>query len=118
MKKIKLVAIFLGLCCSSLLAQYDTKIVEKNSMYQVELTEVSDDYSKVTVYDGMIKEKAEAVKDSLDKIYNLKNNQLEEDLEIYAQEIEMLTQQLKEARRAKRKIERKIKRRDERKTNK
>ena len=118
MKKIKLVAILIGLCCSSLLAQWDTKIVEKNSMYQVELTEVSDGFSKVTIYDEMIKEKAEAVKDSLDRIYNLKNNQLEEDLEMCNSDIFLLQESLKEARRAKRKIERKIKRRDERKANK
>ena len=118
MKKIKLVAIFLGLYSSSLSAQYDTKIVEKNSLYQVELTEFSDGFSKVTIYDGVAKEKAEAIKDSLDVIYNFKNNQLEEDLEMYLQEVEMLTMQLKEAKRAKRKIERRIKRRNERKANK
>lgn len=118
MKKIKLVGIILGIYSSILSAQYDTKIVEKNSLYQVELTEFSDGFSKVTIYDGMVKEKAEAIKDSLDKIYNFKNNQLEEDLEMYLQEVEMLTMQLKEAKRSKRKIERRIKRRDERKTNK
>tara|TARA_R110002072_G_scaffold85763_2_gene194006 strand:- start:1382 stop:1738 length:357 start_codon:yes stop_codon:yes gene_type:complete len=118
MKKIKLVAIFLGLYSSSLSAQYDTKIVEKNSLYQVELTEISDAYSIKVVYSDLIKEKAQFIKDSLDLIYNFKNNQLEEDLEMYNQEVEMLTMQLKEAKRAKRKIERKIKRRNERKANK
>lgn len=118
MKKIKLVAIFFGLYSSILSAQYDTKIVEKNSLYQVELTEFSDGFYKVTIYDLMVKEKAETIKDSLDRIYNFKNNQLEEDLEMYLQEVEMLTMQLKEVKRAKRKIERKIKRRNERKENK
>ena len=118
MKKIKLVGIILGIYSSILSAQYDTKIVEKNSLYQVELTEFSDGFSKVTIYDGMVKEKAEAIKDSLDVIYNLKNNQLEEDLEMYNSDIFLLQQSLIDAKRAKRKIERKIKRRDERKGNK
>jgi len=118
MKNIKLVAIIIVLYSSILSAQYDTKIIEKNSLYQVELTEFSDGFCKVTIYDGMVKEKAESIKDSLDRIYNFKNNQLEEDLEMYLQEIEILSQQLKDAKKAKRKIERKIKRRDERKVNK
>ncbi|HAW04289.1 MAG TPA: hypothetical protein DCW83_06350 [Saprospirales bacterium] len=118
MNKIKLVAIILGLYGSNLAAQWDTKIIQKDSLYEVKLTETSDAYSIMIVYDGMIKEKAEEIKDSLDLIYNSKNNQLEEDFEMYNQEVEILSQQLKEAKAGKRKIERRIKRRDEKKVAK
>ena len=118
MNKIKLLAIILSLYSLNLAAQWDTKIIQKDSLYEVKLTETSDAYSIMIVYDGLIKEKAEEIKDSLDVIYNSKNAQLEQDLEMYTQEVEILSQQLKEAKAEKRKIERRIKRREEKKENK
>ena len=96
-------------------AQYRVHIIQEDSLHRVQLTEYAEDYDKVTTFSRMDVKDARSMRDSLKVIYNSKDQQLEEDLNNYLQDIEMLQAQLKDAKSAKNRIEKRIKRRDDRK---
>ena len=96
-------------------AQYRVQLVQEDSLHRVKLTEFGDDYDRVTTFSRMDVKDARAMRDSLKIIYNSKEQQLDEELNNYLQEIEMLQEQIKEAKSAKSKVERQIKRIEDRK---
>tara|TARA_R110001606_G_C15154008_1_gene626137 strand:+ start:401 stop:766 length:366 start_codon:yes stop_codon:yes gene_type:complete len=118
MKKSLLLSALFLVSLSYCNAQYRVQLVQEDSLHRVKLTEFGDDYDRVTTFSKMDIKDARTVRDSLKTIYNSKDEQLEEDLANYLQEIQMLQVQLKEAKSAKNKIERKIKIREEKKVAK
>jgi hypothetical protein len=102
----------------SLSAQYQIKIIEEDSLHRVKVTEFGDDYDKIILFEEMSIKEARAMRDSLDIIYKSIDEQLEEDLQMYIEEIEVIEDQLKQANKSKQKIEKKIKKRDDRKARK
>jgi hypothetical protein len=102
----------------SLSAQYQIKIIEEDSLHRVKVTEFGDDYDKIILFEEMSIKEARAMRDSLDIIYKSIDEQLEEDLQMYIEEIEVIEDQLKQANKSKQKIEKKIKKRDDRKASK
>ena len=118
MKKTITISALLLAFSVGLSAQYQIKIIEEDSLHRVKLTQFGDDYDNIVLFEKMAIKEARAMRDSLDIIYNSKDEQLEEDLQMYIQDIEMIEDQLKQANKSKNKIERKIARRDERKANK
>ena len=99
-------------------AQYKVQIVQEDSLHRVQLTEYAEEYDKVTTFSRMEVKDARSMRDSLKVIYNSKDQQLEEGLNNYLQDIEMLQAQLKWAKSEKNRIEKRIKRRDDRKASK
>jgi len=102
----------------SLSAQYQIKIIEEDSLHRVKVTEFGDDYDRIILFEEMSIKEARAMRDSLDIIYKSIDEQLEEDLQMYIEEIEVIEDQLKQANKSKQKIEKKIKKRDDRKASK
>jgi len=118
MKKLITISALLLAFTLSVSAQYQIKIVEEDSLHRVKVTQFGDDYDKIILFEKMEIKAARAVRDSLDLIYTSIDDQLDEDLQMYIQEIEMIQDQLKQAKADKSKVERKIKRRDDRKASK
>lgn len=114
MKKSILSALFLVVLnyCN---AQYRVQLVQEDSLHRVKLTEFGDDYDRVTTFSKMDIKDARTMRDSLKTIYNTREQQLDEELNNYIQEIEMLQERIKEAKSEKNKIERQIKRIEDRK---
>jgi len=96
-------------------AQYRVQVVQEDSLHRVKLTEYGDDYDRVTTFSRMAIKDARTMRDSLKIIYNTREQQLDQELNNYIQEIEMLQEQIKETKSAKNKIERQIKRIEDRK---
>ena len=116
-KLITLSALLLALSVG-LSAQYQIKIIEEDSLHRVKLTQFGDDYDKIILFEEMSIKDARAMRDSLDIIYKSIDEQLEEDLQMYIEEIELMEEQLKQANKSKQKVEKKIKKRDDRKASK
>ena len=115
MRKLTIISALLLAFTLSVSAQYQIKIVEEDSLHRVKVTQFGDDYDKIMLFEKMAIKDARAVRDSLDLIYTSIDDKLEEDLQMYIKEIEMIQEQLKQAKADKNKVERKIKRRDDRK---
>jgi hypothetical protein len=118
MKKLITLSALLLAFSLSLSAQYQIKIIEEDSLHRVKVTEFGDDYDKIILFEEMSIKEARAMRDSLDIIYKSIDEQLEEDLQMYIEEIEVIEDQLKQANKSKQKIEKKIKKRDDRKASK
>ena len=115
MRKLTIISALLLAFTLSVSAQYQIKIVEEDSLHRVKVTQFGDDYDKIILFEKMAIKDARAVRDSLDLIYTSIDDKLEEDLQMYIKEIEMIQEQLKQAKADKNKVDRKIKRRDDRK---
>jgi len=118
MRKLITISALLLAFTLSVSAQYQIKIVEEDSLHRVKVTQFGDDYDKIILFEKMAIKDARVVRDSLDLIYTSIDDKLDEDLQMYIQDIEMIQDQLKQAKADKSKVERKIKRRDDRKANK
>jgi len=118
MKKLITISALLLAFTLSVSAQYQIKIIEEDSLHRVKLTQFGDDYDKIILFEEMSIKEARAMRDSLDIIYKSIDEQLEEDLQMYIEEIELMEEQLKQANKSKQKVEKKIKKRDDRKANK
>jgi hypothetical protein len=118
MKKLITLSALLLAFSLSLSAQYQIKIIEEDSLHRVKVTQFGDDYDNIILFEEMSIKEARAMRDSLDIIYKSIDEQLEEDLQMYIEEIEMIEDQLKQANKSKQKVEKKIKKRDDRKASK
>ena len=118
MKKLITISALLLALSVGLSAQYQIKIIEEDSLHRVKLTQFGDDYDKIILFEEMSIKDARAMRDSLDIIYKSIDEQLEEDLQMYIEEIELMEEQLKQANKSKQKVEKKIKKRDDRKASK
>ena len=115
MRKLTIISALLLAFTLSVSAQYQIKIVTEDSLHRVKVTQFGDDYDKIILFEKMEIKAARDMRDSLDLIYTSIDDKLEEDLQMYIKEIEMIQEQLKQAKADKNKVERKIKRRDDRK---
>jgi hypothetical protein len=118
MKKLITLSALLLAFSLSLSAQYQIKIIEEDSLHRVKVTQFGDDYDNIILFEEMSIKEARAMRDSLDIIYKSIDEQLEEDLQMYIEEIELIEDQLKQANKSKQKVEKKIKKRDDRKASK
>jgi hypothetical protein len=118
MKKLITLSALLLAFSLSLSAQYQIKIIEEDSLHRVKVTQFGDDYDNIILFEEMSIKEARAMRDSLDIIYKSIDEQLEEDLQMYIEEIEVIEDQLKQANKSKQKVEKKIKKRDDRKASK
>tara|TARA_R110002153_G_scaffold92442_3_gene224522 strand:- start:335 stop:691 length:357 start_codon:yes stop_codon:yes gene_type:complete len=118
MKKLITISALLFAFSLNVSAQYQIKIIEEDSLHRVKLTQFGDDYDKIILFEKMEIKAARDMRDSLDLIYTSIDDQLDADLQMYTEDVEMIQDQLKQAKAEKGKVERQIKRRDDRKANK